>query len=83
MQNFNPDQVLKTLESYGVKPRGTTPGPVGPMMSYVTMRMENRGGAKEGTAELYFTDPDGILLQLQDVSYCGGSGVLGSVCPPV
>ena len=29
--------------------------------------MEDRGGAKEGTPELYFTDPDGILIQLQDV----------------
>jgi catechol 2,3-dioxygenase-like lactoylglutathione lyase family enzyme len=81
MENFNPDQVLKTLESYGIKPRGSAPGPVGPMTSYVSMRMENRGGAKEGTPELYFTDPDGILLQLQDVSYCGGSGVLGNLCP--
>jgi hypothetical protein len=76
---FNPDSVLKTLESYGIKPRETTQGPVGPLRSYVTMRMENRGGAKEGTPELYFTDPDGILIQLQDVRYCGGSGVLGDV----
>jgi catechol 2,3-dioxygenase-like lactoylglutathione lyase family enzyme len=38
------------------------------------------GGAKEGTPELYFTDPDGILLQIQDVSYCGGAGLLGEVC---
>jgi uncharacterized protein (TIGR00369 family) len=41
------------------------------------------GGAKEGTPELYFTDPDGLLVQLQDVKYCGGSGVLGDQCPPV
>jgi hypothetical protein len=51
------------------------------MKSYVTMRMENRGGAPGGTPELYFTDPDGILVQLQDVKYCGGSGYLGDVCP--
>lgn len=30
--------------------------------------------------ELYFTDPNGILMQLQDESYCGGSGALGNVC---
>lgn len=30
---------------------------------------------------LYFTDPDHIEVQLQDVSYCGGSGPLGNVCP--
>ena len=80
LERFNPDQILKTLESYGVTPRESSTGPVGPMRSYVSMRMENRGGAKEGTPELYFTDPDGILLQLQDVSYCGGSGYLGNVC---
>jgi len=81
MDNFNVDRILKTLESYGIKPRGTAPGPVGPLMSYVTMRMENRGGAKDGTPELYFTDPDGLLIQLQDVTYCGGGGYLGDVCP--
>jgi catechol 2,3-dioxygenase-like lactoylglutathione lyase family enzyme len=32
--------------------------------------------------ELTFNDPDGIELQLQDVSYCGGSGVLGNLCDP-
>jgi hypothetical protein len=30
---------------------------------------------------LYFTDPDGLLVQPQDVTYCGGAGVLGDVCP--
>jgi hypothetical protein len=42
--------------------------------------MENRGGAKEGTAELYFTDPDGLLMQLQDTKYCGGARLLGEIC---
>ena len=55
-------------------------GPVPPLRSYVSMRMPNRGGAKDGTAELYFTDPDGILIQLQDTSYCGGGGPMGEVC---
>jgi len=80
MEGFNPDKVLKTLAEFGVTPRDSATGPVGPLKSYVSMRMENRGGAKEGTPELYFTDPDGILLQLQDVSYCGGAGVFGEVC---
>jgi catechol 2,3-dioxygenase-like lactoylglutathione lyase family enzyme len=83
MENFNPDQVIKTLESYGIKPRESQGGPVGPLRHYISMRMENRGGAKEGTPELYFTDPDGILLQLQDVKYCGGGGYLGDSCPAV
>jgi len=78
---FDPDKILTTLESYGITPRGAATGPVGPMKSYVSMRMENRGGAPGGTPELYFTDPDGILVQLQDVKYCGGGGYLGDVCP--
>jgi catechol 2,3-dioxygenase-like lactoylglutathione lyase family enzyme len=81
MTDFNVDSILKTLEGYGIKPRGSATGPVGPMTSYVSMRMENRGGAKDGTPELYFTDPDGLLIQLQDVKYCGGGGYLGDVCP--
>jgi catechol 2,3-dioxygenase-like lactoylglutathione lyase family enzyme len=80
MDGFNVDRVLKALEEYGVKPRGNSGG-TPPLVSYVSMRMENRGGAKEGTAELYFTDPDGILMQLQDPTYCGGGGVLGEICP--
>jgi catechol 2,3-dioxygenase-like lactoylglutathione lyase family enzyme len=80
LDNFKPDEVLKTLESFGLKPREGAQGPVGPLRHYVSMRMENRGGAPEGTPELYFTDPDGLLMQLQDTSYCGGSGVLGNVC---
>jgi catechol 2,3-dioxygenase-like lactoylglutathione lyase family enzyme len=80
MENFNPDQVLKTLASFGIKPRGDARGPAGPLVSYVTMRMPDRGGAPGGTPELYFTDPDGILMQIQDVSYCGGAGLLGQVC---
>ena len=81
MDNFNPERVIKTLESYGIKPRGTAQGTPGPLVHYISMRMENRGGAKEGTPELYFTDPDGLVIQLQDVKYCGGAGVLGDVCP--
>jgi catechol 2,3-dioxygenase-like lactoylglutathione lyase family enzyme len=83
MRNFNPERVTKALVSYGLKPREPdTGGPAGPLTTYITMRMPNRGGAPDGTPELYFTDPDGILLQIQDMSYCGGSGKLGEVCVP-
>lgn len=85
MDGFEPDKVLKTLAGFGVTPRGdrggNTRGPVGPLKSYVSMRMEDRGGARDGTPELYFTDPDGILMQLQDVTYCGGGGYFGEACP--
>ena len=33
------------------------------------------------TKELYFNDPDGIRVQLQDVRYIGGVGVLGDRPP--
>jgi catechol 2,3-dioxygenase-like lactoylglutathione lyase family enzyme len=82
MEGFNVEAVQKALESVGIKPRAGT-GPAGPMQHYISLRMENRGGVKEGTPELYFTDPDGLLIQLQDVSYCGGGGYLGNICPPI
>jgi len=33
------------------------------------------------TKELYFTDPDGVRVQLQDVTYIGGTGPLGNRRP--
>jgi catechol 2,3-dioxygenase-like lactoylglutathione lyase family enzyme len=80
LDNFDPERVIKALESYGIKPRGNVEGAPGPLVHYISLRMENRGGAKEGTPELYFTDPDGLLIQLQDTKYCGGGGFLGDVC---
>lgn len=81
VRDFAPDRVTKALESIGIRPREGESGPVAPMRHYTTMRREDRGGAKEGTPELYFTDPDGILVQMQDVRYCGGGGILGNLCP--
>jgi catechol 2,3-dioxygenase-like lactoylglutathione lyase family enzyme len=80
MDGFKPDEVVKSLESYGLRPREGATGPVGPLRHYVSMRMENRGGAPGDTPEQYFTDPDGLLMQLQDTTYCGGGGFLGDTC---
>jgi len=80
VEHFDQEAIVKALESYGIKPRANPAAPVGPMQHYVTVRKEDRGGAKDGTPELYFTDPDGILVQVQDVTYCGGAGSLGHVC---
>ena len=79
MDDFDSDQVLDTLTGYGIKPRGDG-NATGPLVHYISLRMPSRGGAPGGTPELYFTDPDGLLLQLQDSSYCGGGGVLGNEC---
>jgi catechol 2,3-dioxygenase-like lactoylglutathione lyase family enzyme len=78
MADFDVPRVQGVLERHGIRPRegGGTP----PMAHWVSMRMPNRGGAPEGTPELYFSDPDGLSIQLQDLTYCGGGGVLGSVC---
>ena len=80
VDDFDPDRIIEVLAGYGVMPQGDAQAPVGPLTSYVTMRIPNRGGAPDGTPELYFTDPDGILIQLQDARYCGGNGYLGDEC---
>ena len=78
MQGFDVDSILSTLSDYGLQDRGEQT--IGPLMHYISRRMPERGGAEGGTPELYFTDPDGILMQLQDTSYCGGGGYLGNEC---
>jgi catechol 2,3-dioxygenase-like lactoylglutathione lyase family enzyme len=79
MDDFDPAAVTKLLVGYGLTQQdgqGRTP-----LVTYISLRMPNRGGAEGGTPELYFTDPDGLAIQLQDVSYCGGGGILGDICP--
>lgn len=80
MDGFDPDKVQQALSQFGVKPRGDATGAPAPMVSWVRMRSEELGGAEGDTPELFFTDPDGIVIQLQDASYCGGAGRLGNVC---
>jgi hypothetical protein len=80
MTRFDPAEVTKALNDSGIRSRETGSSVAGPLVTYVTLRMPERGGAPGGTPELYFTDPDGLLMQLQDTTYCGGSGFLGDVC---
>jgi catechol 2,3-dioxygenase-like lactoylglutathione lyase family enzyme len=42
--------------------------------------VEGRVRMRGETQELYFNDPDGISIQIQDDRYCGGSGLLGDGC---
>lgn len=81
MKNFDPARVTQQLVDYGLK-RQDGQGR-DPLVTYISLRMPNRGGAEGGTPELYFTDPDGLAIQLQDETYCGGGGFLGEVCPPL
>ena len=81
MDNFDPAAVTKLLVSYGLKQQEGQART--PLVTYISLRMPNRGGAEGGTPELYLTDPDGLAIQLQDVKYCGGGGFLGELCPPL
>lgn len=83
VDDFDVDRLFSILEDYGLTVIGEAGGATGPLQAYVTMRGADRGGAPEGTPELYFTDPDGILLQLQDIRYCGGAGYFGEQCGTV
>ena len=79
VEDFDVDLIQTVLEGHGLRPRGES-RQVGPLRHWISMRMPNRGGAPEGTPELYFSDPDGLSIQLQDVTYCGGGGYLGDQC---
>ena len=74
--------VMAEMTDYGLSAR-EDPANTGPLMHWISMRMPNRGGAEDGTPELYFSDPDGLRIQLQDPGYCGGGGYLGDDCPPL
>ncbi|MEQ1855108.1 MAG: VOC family protein [Longimicrobiales bacterium] len=78
LPNFTVAGVQAALERHGIRPRPD--GGTGPLLHWVSMRMPNRGGAEGGTPELYFSDPDGLSIQLQDPTYCGGGGYLGEIC---
>ena len=86
IENFDPERVMAILIEAGLAPiEAGIPALIKPLTCWVRWRQRaNNGGGPTsplGTSELYFTDPDNIRIQLQDVSYCGGSGRLGQICP--
>ena len=62
--DFDPDGVVQTLEARDL--RATR-----------NMREGMRG---DRISEIGTTDPDRVFVQIQDESYCGGSGELGQLC---
>ena len=48
----------------------------------IEARVRRRADSDPPSEELMLRDPDGIPVQIQDESYCGGSGVLGDLCDP-
>jgi hypothetical protein len=80
LDGFNPDLVIEDAGGVRHHAERRFGRPRGAMKSYVTMRMENRGGAP-------WWDPRSSISPIrwpadatQDSSYCGGSGILGNVC---
>lgn len=82
LADFAVEAVQAKLESVGITPR-QDPALTPPLVHWVSLRMPNRGGAEGGTPELYFSDPDGLHIQLQHLSYCGGGGYFGEECAPL
>ena len=76
--DFDVADILAKLTGYGLSARAD--GETDPLQHWVSMRMPNRGGIEGGTPEVYFSDPDGIRIQVKDDSYCGGGGYLGDDC---
>jgi catechol 2,3-dioxygenase-like lactoylglutathione lyase family enzyme len=86
IEHFDAERVMAILIDNGLEPiENGIPALIKPLTCRVRWRQRaNNGGGPTsplGTAEVYFTDPDNIRIQLQDVSYCGGSGRLGEICP--
>jgi len=86
IENFDVERVMAILIDNGLEPiENGIPALIKPLTCRVRWRQRaNNGGGPTsplGTPEVYFTDPDNIRIQLQDVSYCGGSGRFGQICP--
>jgi catechol 2,3-dioxygenase-like lactoylglutathione lyase family enzyme len=43
--------------------------------------VEGTSRVRDGVPQVYCADPDGLRVQLQDTSFCGGLGALGNDCP--
>jgi len=80
--DFDVERILTILTGFGTSAR-QEPSVTPPLAHWISLRMPNRGGAEGGTPELYFSDPDGLHIQLQHVDYCGGGGYLGDECAPL
>ena len=86
IDNFDPNKAMGILIANGLDPiEYGNAALIKPLTCRVRLRQRaNNGGGPTsplGTAELYFNDPDNITVQIQDVSYCSGSGWLGQICP--
>src|SRR4029434_9618622 len=82
VQDFSVDSAMKTLAAQGIAAAPSDAERPGPKQALVRTRRQNEGGSADGsTRDLFVADPSGVVFQLHDVSYCGGSGALGNMCP--
>lgn len=87
MQGYDPNQITGILMQLGIEPiehpaPANMPRPL-TIRTRLRQRAGNGGGPTHplGSYETYLRDPDDIETQIQDVSYCGGSGANGQICP--
>ena len=81
VQDFSLDRATQALAAHGFTAAPSTADKPGPKQMLVRTRRQNEGGSPDGsTRDLFVADPSGVVFQLHDVSYCGGSGALGNVC---
>ena len=80
VEDYDFNVVRNSLSAYGLEDLGDTFRAKGPLQHYYTSRRPDRGGEPLGSFEIYFTDPDGTVFQLQDYNYCGGGGTNGEIC---
>lgn len=80
---FEPGRIMSQLHKLGLASAETL-APKDPLTATIRWRQaKNNGGGPDaplGTPELYFSDPDNTIIQLQDVTYCGGRGPIGNIC---
>jgi catechol 2,3-dioxygenase-like lactoylglutathione lyase family enzyme len=86
IQGFDPNRVMGILADNGLEPiEYGVNAAIKPLTCRTRLRQHaNNGGGPThplGSYELYFNDPDNLMIQIQDVTYCGGSGANGQICP--
>jgi catechol 2,3-dioxygenase-like lactoylglutathione lyase family enzyme len=86
IQGFDPNRTMGILADNGLEPiEYGNNAAIKPLTCRTRLRQRaNNGGGPTnplGSYELYFNDPDNLMVQIQDVTYCGGSGGNGQICP--
>ena len=82
VQDFSIDRAMQTLTATGFTAAPGDAQKPGPKQALIRTRRANEGGSPDGsTRDLFAADPSGVVFQLHDVSYCGGGGALGNMCP--